>query len=147
MILMVFVAAALAQWSRDTPETYIGPGYFCGGGYSVRLSPRDRVVVQAQAGGAAGAQLTIGGRQVSIWTGASGGPGRIVGHFRGGNIRQGVDGDKIVYTASDETPYGVHVTSPSFHGFTHDGWFFSRANFASNAEEMVRCLAAGSGAG
>jgi len=143
MILLAFAAAALSQWSRDTPEIYTGPGYFCGGGYSVHLLPHDRVVVQAQAGGAAGAQLNLGGREVSIWTGATGGPGEVVERLPGSIIMQGTDGPRIVYTVGDETPYGLHVTSSGFRGFKQDRWFFSRANFSSNAERIVPCLAAG----
>ena len=144
MILLTLVAAAaLTQWSRETPEIYTGPGYFCGGGYSVHLSPHDRVVVQAQAGGAAGAQLNLGGREVSIWTGATGGPGQVVARLPGSIIMQGNDGPRILYTVGDETPYGLHVSSSAFRGFKQDRWFFSRANFSSNAEHMVPCLAAG----
>lgn len=143
MILFALAGAAMVQWSRDTPEIYTGPGYFCGGGYSVHLAPRDRVVVQAQAGGAAGAQLNLGGREVSIWTGATGGPGEVVARLPSSIVRQGNDGPRIVYTVGDESPYGLHVTSGAFRGFKQDRWFFSRANFSSNAERLVPCLAAG----
>lgn len=143
MILLTLAAgAALAQWSREGQEIYTGPGWFCGGGYRVHLAPRDRVVAQPQAGGAAGAQLRINGRQVSIWTGVQGGSGPAVSHFRGGLVRQANDGPNIVYTISDQTPYGVRVTSDAFRGFKQDAWFFSRANFDSDQEEAVRCLAA-----
>jgi hypothetical protein len=141
-LLTLAATAALTQWSREGQEIYTGPGWFCGGGYRIHLSTRDRVVAQPQAGGAAGAQLQLNGHQVSIWTGVQGGPGPVVSRFRGGVIHQGNDGPNVVYTVSDQTPYGVRVTSDAFRGFKRDAWFFSRANFDSDQEEAVRCLAA-----
>ena len=117
MILLTLVAAAaLTQWSRETPEIYTGPGYFCGGGYSVHLSPHDRVVVQAQAGGAAGAQLNLGGREISIWTGATGGPGQVVARLPGSIITQGNDGPRILYTVGDDALRPARVER-RFSGF------------------------------
>jgi hypothetical protein len=145
MILLAFAAAAAAQLSNSGPEVYTGPGWFCGGGYRIRLAARDRAVVQPQAGGASGAQLRLSGHDLSIWSGATGRAGPVVLRFRGGAVTQGGDGGSIDYTVSDQTPYGVRVTSDAFRGFKRDRWFFSRANFDSAAEETVRCLAAGSG--
>lgn len=143
MILLTLAAtAALTQWSREGQEIYTGPGWFCGGGYRVHLSAHDRVVAQPQAGGAAGAQLRLSGRQISIWTGVQDGAGPVVFRFRGGAIRQANDGPNIVYSVTDQTPYGVRVTSDGFRGFKRDSWFFSRANFDADQEEAVRCLAA-----
>jgi hypothetical protein len=143
MILLTLAAAAAAQLSASGPEIYAGPGHFCGGGYSVRLSARDRVTVQPQAGGGAGAQLNLAGHEVSIWSGAPREPGRIVLKLRGGRVVERNDGGRTFYTVSDQTPYGLRVTSDGFRGFKRDGWFFSRANFSEGAEETVRCLAAG----
>ena len=66
----------------------------------------------------------------------------MVFRFRRGAIHQANDGSNIVYSITDETPYGVRVTSDGFRGFKRDSWFFSRANFDAGAEEAVHCLAA-----
>ena len=142
ILITLAAAAALTQWSREGQEVYTGPGWFCGGGYRVHLSAHDRVVAQPQAGGAAGAQLRLSGRQVSVWTGVQGGAGPVVSRGGGGGRHQAPDGPDMVYSVTDETPYGVRVTSDGFRGFKRDAWFFSRANFDADAEEAVRCLAA-----
>jgi hypothetical protein len=48
----------------------------------------------------------------------------------------------VGYTVSDETDFGLRLTSEAFRGFKRDGWFFTKANFSNSAENRVRCLAA-----
>jgi hypothetical protein len=142
MILGVLAAAAVAQWTGPRTEEYTGPGYFCGGGYRVELARGDRALVLPQAQGAPSARVILGGRDVSIWTGAPRGPGRVVLRYRGGAVTQQSDGGSVAYVASDETDFALRVTSDAFRGFNRDRWFFTKANFASGADETVRCLAA-----
>ena len=54
-----FRSAAAAQWTGPRTEEYNGPGYFCGGGYAVRLDPwRTRLILpQGQAPQATGSFL------------------------------------------------------------------------------------------
>ena len=52
------------------------------------------------------------------------------------------DGGGITYIVSDQTPYGLRVTSGAFHGFKRDGWFFAKAKLAAGADERVQCLSA-----
>ena len=141
MILLTLAAAAALQWTGPRTEEYRGPGYFCGGGYRVSLGRGDRALVLPQGRGAPAARIILSGRNVSIWTGASPLPGRIVLRYRGGSVTQGSDDSGIAYLVSDRTDFALRVTSESFRGFTRDGWFFNRANFAAGADESVSCLA------
>jgi hypothetical protein len=142
MILLAFAAAALMQWTGPRTEEYTGPGYFCGGGYAIRLAHGDRALVLPQGRGAQGVRLVLGGREVNVWSGAQPVRGRPVVRYRGSSVTQQSDGGGTAYTVSDETDYALRVTSGAFRGFNRDRWFFTKANFASGADETVRCLAA-----
>lgn len=142
MILLALAAAAAAQWTGPRTEEYLGPGYFCGGGYRVLLKRGDRALILPQASGAPGARVIIAGRDVSIWSGAPREPGPIVVRHGGTAVRQQDEGGRVGYSISDETDFGLHLTSASFKGFKRDAWFFSRANFADGADEGVSCLSA-----
>jgi hypothetical protein len=76
MILLTLAAAALSPWTGPRTEEYAGPGYFCGGGYAIRLAPGDRALVLPQGQGAQGARIVIAGREVNIWSGAAREAGR-----------------------------------------------------------------------
>jgi hypothetical protein len=141
MILLAFAAAAMTQWTGPRTEEYRGPGYFCGGGYAVRLAKGDRALILPQGRGAQGARIVLAGREVNIWSGASREAGRVVVRYGGSAVTQS-NGDGTAYTVSDETDFALRLTSDSFRGFKRDGWFFSRANFASGADDRVACLSA-----
>jgi hypothetical protein len=142
MILWALAAAAAAQWTGPRTEAYVGPGYFCGGGYAVRLARGERALILPQGRGAPSARVVMGGREVNIWTGAAREPGRIVSRYRGGAITQSSAVGAIAYTVSDQTDFALRVSSDAFRGFKRDGWFFSRANFTDGVDDRVRCLAA-----
>lgn len=140
MIFFTLASAALAQWTGPHTEAYVGPGYFCGGGYSVLLSKGDRALVLPQGSGAPSARVILKDRNVSIWTGATRETGRIAQRYGGIVLTEGHDRGKTVYSVSDPTDFALRLTSDSFQGFNRDRWFFSRANFSSAAEKAVRCL-------
>jgi hypothetical protein len=142
MILFTIAAAALLQWTGPRTEAYVGPGAFCGGGYVVHLARGERALILPQGRGAPGARVVMGGREISIWSGTSREPGRIVARYAGTAISQQEDGGEISYVVSDQTDFALRLTSEAFRGFKRDGWFFSRANFSSAAEDRARCLAA-----
>jgi hypothetical protein len=142
MILLTLAAAVLAQWTGPRTEAYVGPGYFCGGGYAVRLARGDRALVLPQGRGAPSARLVLAGREVSIWQGAPREAGHVVVRYRGAAVAQAGDTGSIAYLVSDSTDLALRLTSDAFRGFKRDNWFFARANFASGADENVRCLAA-----
>ena len=142
MILLAFAAAALTQWTGPRTEEYTGPGYFCGGGYAIRLAPGDRALVLPQGRGAQGVRLVLGGREVNVWSGAQPVRARPVVTYGGSSVTQQTNGAGVAYTVSDETDFALHVTSDAFRGFNRDRWFFANANFASGVDETVRCLAA-----
>jgi hypothetical protein len=142
MILMAFAAAALTQWTGPRTEEYKGPGYFCGGGYAVRLARGDRALILPQGHAPQGTRLVLAGREVNIWTGARREPGKVVLRYGGSAVTQQNDGGNVVYIVSDETPYGLRLTSDAFRGFKNDGWFFAKAKFTQGADERVRCLSA-----
>ena len=141
---MALAAAAAAQWTGPRTEEYTGPGYFCGGGYAIRLDRGDRALILPQGGGAQGARIVLAGREVNIWSGASRVPGPVLMRYRGAAVREGSDGGGVAYVVSDQTDsaFALRLTSNAFRGFKRDGWFFSRANFADGADEGVNCLAA-----
>lgn len=144
MILLTLAVAALAQWTGPRTEQYTGPGYFCGGGYAVRLSKGDRALIlpQSPSAGVQGARLVLAGREVNVWSGAPHAPGRIVVRYGGTAVTEQSDGGQVSYTVSDDTDFGLRLTSDAFRGFKRDAWFFSHANFANGADERVKCLSA-----
>jgi hypothetical protein len=144
MILFTLAAFAAAQWTGPRTEEYRGPGFFCGGGYAIHLLKGDRALVlpQSASAGVQGVRLVLGGREVNVWNGASREGGRLVMRYGGTAVTEQVDGAQISYAVNDQTDFALRLTSEGFHGFRRDGWFFTRANFSSNAENRVRCLAA-----
>ena len=141
---MTLAAAVLAQWTGPRTVEYTGPGFFCGGGYAVQLARGERALVLPQSAGAGvqGVRLVLSHGEVNVWSGAIGQPGAVVQSYGGVAVTQGSDNGKIVYTISDQTNFGLHVISDAFQGFKHDAWFFRHANFSSDAERGVQCLAA-----
>jgi hypothetical protein len=142
MILLTLAAAALMQWTGPRTEEYRGPGYYCGGGYAVRLAAGDRALILPQGQAPQATRLVLAGREVNILTGARKEAGIVVSRSRGSLVTQQNDGGNIAYMVSDETPYGLRVTSDAFRGFKRDSWFFAKANFADGADERVKCLSA-----
>jgi hypothetical protein len=144
MILMALAAAALLQWTGPRTEQYSGPGYFCGGGYRVQLGSRERALVlpQSQTAGVQSVRLVLSHGEVNVWSGARAEPGHIVLRYRETAVTEQNGGGAISYIISNDTPYGLRLTSDAFRGFKQDKWFFSRANFSSRAENAVPCLSA-----
>ena len=142
MILMMLAAAALTQWTGPRTEEYKGPGYFCGGGYAVHLTRGERALILPQGQAPQATRLVLSGGEVNILTGAQREPGKVVLRYGGSAVTEQNDGGGVAYTVSDETPYGLRVTSDAFRGFKRDGWFFAKAKFAAGADERVQCLSA-----
>ena len=142
MILVALAAAALVQWTGPRTEEYRGPGNFCGGGYAVRLAKGDRALVLPQDTGGQGVRLVLAGREVNVRSGARPEPGHVVSRRGGSAVTEQVDGGSTSYLVSDETSFGLRITSDAFRGFKRDNWFFAKANFAKGADERVDCLAA-----
>lgn len=144
MLFLAFAAAAAAQWIGPHTEQYTGPGYFCGGGYAIRLARGDRALIlpQSQSAAVQGARLVLAGREVNVWSGASHARGPIVVRYGGTAVTQQDDGHQVSYTVSDDTDFGLRLTSEDFRGFKRDGWLFAKANFSKSAEDRVHCLAA-----
>ena len=141
MILLALALLAQGQWTGPHTEEYQGPGYFCGGGYAVHLIKGDRALIlpQSASAGVQGVRLVLGGREVNVWSGAPRQPGHMVVRYGGTAVTEQNDGS---YTVADQSDFALRLTSDAFHGFKRDGWFFTRANFSSTAENRVRCLAA-----
>jgi hypothetical protein len=142
MILMALAAAALAQWTGPRTEEYKGPGYFCGGGYAIRLTRGERALILPQGQAPQATRLVLSGGEVNIVTGAHAEPGKVVLRYGGSAVIEQNGDSGVAYTVSDETPYGLRVTSGAFRGFKGDRWFFAKANFAAGADERVQCLSA-----
>jgi len=144
MILLALALAAQGQWTGPHTEEYKGPGYFCGGGYAIHLARGDRALIlpQSATGGVQGARLVLAGREVNIWSSAPHEPGLVVIRFGGTAVTQQNERGQVSYTVSDQTDFGLHLTSDAFRGFKRDGWFFAKANFTNGVDEQVRCLAA-----
>ena len=86
--------------------------------------------------------MIVSGHNVSIWSGAERDAGRLVIRYGGTAVREQDEGGDVSYLVSDQTDFALRLTSDGFRGFRRDGWFFTRANFSSAAENRVRCLAA-----
>jgi hypothetical protein len=142
MILIALAAAALTQWTGPRTVEYKGPGYFCGGGYAVRLTRGERALILPQGQAPQATRLVLSGGEVNILTGAHPEPGKVVLRVRGSAVTEQSDGGGVAYTVSDDTAYGLRVTSGAFRGFKSDRWFFAKANFAAGADETVQCLSA-----
>ena len=142
MILLALTAAAAAQWTGPRTEEYKGPGYFCGGGYAVHLVKGERALILPQGQAPQATRLVLSGGEVNILTGAHREPGKVVLRYGGSAVTEQSDGGGIAYIVSDQTPYGLRVTSDAFRGFKRDSWFFSKAKFAEGADDRVQCLSA-----
>jgi len=142
MILLALAAAALAQWTGPRTEEYTGPGYFCGGGYAVRLAGGDRALVLPQGRGAQGVRFVLSGHEVNVWSGAQQMPGPVVVHYGSAAVTQQSNAGAVTYTVVDQTDFALRLTRDAFLGYKRDGWFFSRADFADGADQRVPCLTA-----
>jgi hypothetical protein len=142
MILLALIVAAVAQWTGPRTVEYLGPGNFCGGGYSVFLARGDRALVLPQDTGGQGVRLVLGGHEVNVHSGVHPEPGRLVVRYGGTAVMQQGEGGSIAYVVADETDFALRLTSEAFRGFKSDGWFFKKANFADGADQRVPCLAA-----
>jgi hypothetical protein len=142
MILLALVLVAQGQWTGPRTEEYRGPGYFCGGGYAIRLARGDRALILPQGQAPQATRLVLAGREVNVHSGARPEPGRVVMHYRGGTAVSQQSDDGVSYVVADQTSFALRVTSDSFRGFKRDGWFFAKANFAGDADQRVSCLAA-----
>src|SRR3954470_18130387 len=131
MILLVLALVAQGQWTGPRTEEYTGPGYFCGGGYAIRLARGDRALILPQGQGAQGARIVLAGREVNIWSGASREPGPVLLRYRGVAVTQSRGGPGVAYVVADQSDsdFALRLTSDAFRGFKRDNWFFSRANF------------------
>lgn len=144
MVLLFLAATSALQWTGPRTEEYRGPGYFCGGGYTVHLMKGDRALVlpQSATAGVQGVRLVIATREVNVWSGASAQSGPVVIRYGRTFVTQHNGQQGTEYIVADATGFGLHLTAREFRGFRRDGWFFSRANFGSAAEDHVPCLAA-----
>jgi hypothetical protein len=142
MILLALALAIQGQWTGPRTVEYRGPGYFCGGGYAIHLGKGERALILPQGQAPQATRLVLSGGEVNIHTGGAGESGPVVLKTGGSVVTQQSDGGGIAYTVSDQTPYGLQLTSGSFRGYKKDGWFFAKANFASGADERVSCLSA-----
>jgi hypothetical protein len=143
-MILFMAAAALFQWTGPHTEQYTGPGYFCGGGYAVRLGQGERALVLPQGSGAEvqGVRLVLSRGEVNIWTGVRPEPGRIVLRQAESAVTEQDDGNGVSYVISNNTDFGLRLTSAAFRGFKRDKWFFNQAEFSAGAEDSVSCLAA-----
>src|SRR5437763_3139394 len=114
MILLALAAAAAGQWTGPRTEEYKGPGYFCGGGYAVHLVKGERAVILPQGQAPQATRLVLSGGEVNILTGAHHEPGKVVLRYGGSAVTEQDDGGGVTYIISDQTPYGLRVTSGAF---------------------------------
>ena len=87
-------------------------------------------------------RLVLSHGEVNVWSGARAEPGQVVLRYRETAVTEHSGSGGISYIISNDTPYGLRLTSDAFRGFAKDKWFFSHANFASGAENAVPCLSA-----
>jgi hypothetical protein len=143
-MILFMAAAALFQWTGPHTEQYTGPGYFCGGGYAIRLGQGERALVLPQGSGAdvQGVRLVLSRGEVNVWTGVRAEPGRVVAQNGGSAVTEQDDGRGVAYIVSNDTDFGLRFTSAAFRGFKQDKWFFKQADFSAGVDDAVSCLAA-----
>ena len=143
-MIVFLLASAVLQWTGPHTEQYSGPGYFCGGDYRVQLARGERALVlpQSQSAGVQSVRLVLSNGEVNVWSGAHAEPGHVVMRFGNTAVTEQGDGGSVTYIVSNETPYGLRLTSDAFRGFKQDKWFFRRAKFAAGADNSVTCLSA-----
>ena len=143
MILLALAAAAAAQ-QRTGPLTvaYNGPGNYCGGGYAIHLGPGERALILPQGHGPKATRLVLSQGEVNILTGARMEAGRVVSKRPGVIVTEQGGSDGVAYLVGDETPYGLRIMSSAFRGYKRDAWFFTKANFRSDADQTSNCLSA-----
>src|SRR3954464_6584095 len=117
MILLALVATAAAQWTGPRTEEYSGPGYFCGGGYAVHLARGERALILPQGQAPQATRLVLSGGEANLLTGAPHEPGKVVLRYGGSGVTEQSDGGGVAYIISDETPFGLRITSDAFRGF------------------------------
>ena len=144
ILLLAAAAAAQGHWTGPHTEQYTGPGYFCGGGYAFQLGTGERALILPQGSGAEvqGVRLVLSHGEVNIWTGVHPEPGRVVSRYEESAVTEQNDGRGVSYVISNDTDFGLRLTSAAFHGFKQDRWFFGHAKFSALAERSVPCLAA-----
>jgi hypothetical protein len=135
-------AATALQWTGPRTVEYVGPGYFCGGGYAVHLTQGERALILPQGQAPQATRLVLSGGEVNIVTGARPDAGPVVKTYGGTAVIQQAIGEGVAYTVADETSFALRVSSSAFHGFKRDRWFFAKANFTDGADQQVNCLAA-----
>ena len=141
MIVAMLAAVVLGQWTGPRTVEYRGPGNFCGGGYRVFLGPGERALVLPQGQAPQATRFVFSAGEVNVQSGARPQLGPVVRRYGGTVVTQASDGEGITYIVSDDTGFGLRVTSSAFHGPKRDRWFFNKANFADHADEGVNCLA------
>jgi hypothetical protein len=142
MIFWTFAAAALVQWTGPRTVEYVGPGYFCGGGYAVQLTKGERALILPQGQAPQATRLVLFGGEVNIVTGARPDAGPVVKTYGGTAVIQQNIGEGVAYTVADQTSFALRVTSSAFHGFKSDRWFFTKVDFTDGADRAVPCIAA-----
>src|SRR5690349_1863241 len=97
MTLMPLALAALLQWTGPHTEQYMGPGFFCGGGYAIQLGTGERALILPQGSGAdvQGVRLVLSGGEVNVWTGVHPEPGHVVSHYGDAAVTEQDDGSTV----------------------------------------------------
>ena len=142
MIITMLAAAVLAQWTGPRTEEYKGPGNFCGGGYKVALANGDRALILPQGQAPQATRIVMSGREINIHTGVKTAPGRVVLRYGRTVVTESTDGSAVSYVVSDDSGYGLGLTSGAFRGYKSDRWFFSHADFRDDADRGATCLSA-----
>jgi hypothetical protein len=136
--------ARRTAWDGDfnyEVSEYAGPGYYCGGGFVVRLEAGERILFLNPHIDFARMVIHLGGHRTQAFLSltASERHGSNVPGVRGGPLRQITNGDVIGYEVWDP-PAVMALDSPDFHGYAQDEWFFSRVNLTGGAERAQACL-------
>jgi|SRR5690348_12323517 hypothetical protein len=144
MILLALAAAVQLHWTGPHTEQYMGPGYFCGGGYAFELGRGERALILPQGSGAEvqGVRLVLSRGEVNIWTGVHPEPGNVVSRYAESSVIEQNNNSGVSYVIANDTDFGLRLTSGAFHGFKADKWFFAHAKFSAEAERSVPCLPA-----
>jgi hypothetical protein len=137
-------SARRAAWDGDfnyEVSEYVGPGYYCGGGFVVRLEAGERILFLDPHIDFARMVIHLGGHRAQAFLSLTTPErrGSAVPGVRGGPLRQTTIGDVAVYEVGDP-PAVMTLESPDFHGHAQDDWFFSRVDLSDGAQRSLTCL-------
>jgi hypothetical protein len=142
LALFAFAAFVPAVHAQPAEQRFDGPGWYCGGTYTVRLDWNDRATFQPPVVDMARTELRLAKKRVTITAGPGEPPaGRSIAKIGAADLRITAEGKKrVLYVLDDGQPFPLQISSPDFRGYAEDRWFFSHFVYEREDTKSVACL-------